>query len=300
MRLDPFGQPRNPPQQFLIQLQHLNMELHLGHLLCRSRNPDFLLDLIQKNSQPMPWLSQLVSEGSFDMLPIQCLCEFLLGQTEKLLSKTKTNDVVKTEEAPEKSPRKHAKGAAAVIPETPKDAKTLQLLHHLQNVIHNVNEPTDAREVIEYFLRRLSSPKVHSRSQAVQGLQLLFANPGKVEAVENWLMDCLPNLPIFEEIQAQVLLLLRQAIQIETEPQLVSKYIEFLNAWGALIEADAEGLVLDVAQLVVERSILTSVMLGTDTTGFEPFFSIFLDYTKKVCRINVSKIKFLYSLCNLA
>lgn len=282
MRLDPFGQPRNPPQQFLMQVQHLNVELHLGHLLCRSRNPDFLLDLIQKNSQPMPWLSQLVSEGSFDMLPIQCLCEFLLGHTDKLL-KSKGNDIVKSEDiAPEKSPRKHSKGAAPPVPEVPKDAKTLQLLLHLQNVIHNVDEPTDAREVIEYFLRRLASPKVHSRVQAVQGLQLLFASPGKVEAVENWLMDCLPNLPIYEEIQSQVLLLLRQALQTETEPQLIYKYIEFLNAWGPLNGADVEGLVLDVAQLVVERSILTSVMLGAETAGFEPFFSIFLDYTKKV------------------
>lgn len=34
----------------------------------------------QASSQSMPWLADLVqsSEGSLDVLPVQCLCEFLL------------------------------------------------------------------------------------------------------------------------------------------------------------------------------------------------------------------------------
>ena len=34
----------------------------------------------QETSQSMPWLADLVqsSEGSLDVLPVQCLCEFLL------------------------------------------------------------------------------------------------------------------------------------------------------------------------------------------------------------------------------
>ena len=55
----------------------------IGHLLCRSRNPDFLLDILQRQgtNQAMPWLADLVesSEGSFNVLPVQCLCEFLLN-----------------------------------------------------------------------------------------------------------------------------------------------------------------------------------------------------------------------------
>lgn len=36
--------------------------------------------LAQASSQSMPWLADLVqsSEGSLDVLPVQCLCEFLL------------------------------------------------------------------------------------------------------------------------------------------------------------------------------------------------------------------------------
>lgn len=39
-----------------------------------------ILVLFQGASQSMPWLAELVqsSEGSLDVLPVQCLCEFLL------------------------------------------------------------------------------------------------------------------------------------------------------------------------------------------------------------------------------
>lgn len=104
------GPPRKPPPAVQEQVKSLNQSLRLGHLLCRSRNPDFLLNIIQRqvnkstsslanrkyslwkelyncvlcfpqaSSQSMPWLADLVqsSEGSLDVLPVQCLCEFLL------------------------------------------------------------------------------------------------------------------------------------------------------------------------------------------------------------------------------
>lgn len=67
--MDPMGAPRRPPNAILEQLDKLNKSHKIGHLLCRSRNPDFLLDIIRKqgSSQSMPWLADLVqnSEGSF-------------------------------------------------------------------------------------------------------------------------------------------------------------------------------------------------------------------------------------------
>lgn len=67
--MDPLGEPRRPPSIILDQLQQLNATHKIGHLLCRSRNPDFLLDIIRKqgSSQSMPWLADLVqnSESSF-------------------------------------------------------------------------------------------------------------------------------------------------------------------------------------------------------------------------------------------
>lgn len=68
--MDPFGVPRRPSPNVLDQVQQLNATHKLGQLLCRSRNPDFLLDIIRKqgSSQSMPWLADLVqnSESSFE------------------------------------------------------------------------------------------------------------------------------------------------------------------------------------------------------------------------------------------
>lgn len=35
-------------------MKGLNQSLRLGHLLCRSRNPDFLLNIIQRQASPEP------------------------------------------------------------------------------------------------------------------------------------------------------------------------------------------------------------------------------------------------------
>lgn len=70
--MDPTGPARKPPVGVLEQLASLNATHRMGHLLCRSRHPDFLLDLIQRQgtSQSMPWLADLVesSEGSLRWL----------------------------------------------------------------------------------------------------------------------------------------------------------------------------------------------------------------------------------------
>lgn len=55
--MDPMGVARRPPLMVLDMLQNQNATLKLGHLLCRSRKPDLLLDIIsrQGTSQSMPW-----------------------------------------------------------------------------------------------------------------------------------------------------------------------------------------------------------------------------------------------------
>lgn len=48
MELRPEGEVRRPSAAVLEQLQNLNNTHRLGHLLCRSRNPDFLLDIMSR------------------------------------------------------------------------------------------------------------------------------------------------------------------------------------------------------------------------------------------------------------
>lgn len=47
----------------------------------------------------MPWLAELVesSEGSLDVLPVQCLCEFLLQETQDVVREGQDDDTIKFE-----------------------------------------------------------------------------------------------------------------------------------------------------------------------------------------------------------
>lgn len=207
MLMDPLGVARRPPNHILEQLQNQNSTHKLGHLLCRSRKPDLLLDIIQRQgtSQSMPWLADLVqnSEGDFNHLPVQCLCEFLLSNSSNM-----------------------------------DNNRDFELLNYLQRLI--IDETGDHQascEVLEYFLRRLSSTSKQSRLNAIKGLQLLLRVFNKEEdAIDldyvesDWLLRYLPMMPHFIAIRLNIIVQLRAACQIENDPDLVMIYIQFIAA----------------------------------------------------------------------
>ncbi|KAK8386997.1 hypothetical protein O3P69_017976 [Scylla paramamosain] len=229
--LDPNGPARKPPPIVLDQLKTLNTSHKVGHLLCRSRNPDFLVDIIQRQgaSQSMPWLAELVqsSEGAFSVLPVQCLCEFLLSEAGGGVG------------AGEGAARHH------------------QLLQHLRSLLRAPRQEDGVSvEILEYFLRRLSSQQAAARTQAVRGLQLVH----------------LPNLPGFDLVQGVASQALRAACQIETDPHAVSAYIRFLatHTKNDPLQDQAE-LVQDMAQLIVERCTMISAILPAPDRPSQPF-----------------------------
>lgn len=266
--MDPLGPARRPPVAVLEQLAALNATHRMGHLLCRSRHPDFLLDLIQRQgaSQSMPWLADLVesSEGSLSHLPVQCLCEFLLSSGPP-----------------------------------DKQSKSQQLIIHLQRVLTDPNqEPTTPCEILEYLLRRLSSPHMNSRAQAMKGLKLVLSSinfgeePMELEEqhLDNyWLLRQLPLLPHFQSVRPQVVMSLRQACQVENDPACISNYITFLALHTADDDLTSLGhLVQDMAQLIVERSTIMAAIMPTgkpDTDRTNTLHSltiIFCAYLQKV------------------
>lgn len=207
MLMDPMGVARRPPHQILEQFQTQNGSHKLGHLLCRSRKPDLLLDIIQRQgtSQSMPWLADLVqnSEGDFNHLPVQCLCEFLLSNSAAM--------------------------------DTSRD---IELLNYLQRLlIDEAGDHQTSCEVLEYFLRRLSSTPKQCRLNAIKGLQLLLKVFHKeedaidLEFVESdWLLRYLPMMPHFLAVRLIIIVQLRAACQIENNPDLVMIYIQFIAA----------------------------------------------------------------------
>lgn len=207
--MDPMGVARKPPISVLEILQNQNAQLKLGHLLCRSRKPDLLLDIIQRQgtSQSMPWLADLVqnSEGDFNHLPVQCLCEFLLSNSSSM-----------------------------------DNHRDMELLKYLQNLLADDNQDQTTKqtscEVLEYFLRRLASPSKISRINAIKALQLLlnrFQQEDKdIQMNQNqdseWLLQYLAAMPHFPDVRLNVIIQLRAACQIENDADLVMIYIQFI------------------------------------------------------------------------
>uniref|UniRef100_A0A182P4W0 Uncharacterized protein n=1 Tax=Anopheles epiroticus TaxID=199890 RepID=A0A182P4W0_9DIPT len=245
--MDPRGVARRPPNPVLDQIQQLNVSHRLGHLLCRSRKPDLLLEIIQRQgtSQSMPWLADLVqnSEGDFNHLPVQCLCEFLLANS----------------------------GTAIV-----EASREAELLLYLQRVLQDETGEHQMMigEVLEYFLRRLSSFSCASRQSAIRGLKLLLKvfqeehDPGATVPIEanngDWLLRYLPMIPHFPYVRPNVIVQLRAACQVENIPELVMVYIQFVAAHSAMDGEEAMlEHVMDMSHLIVERTTVFANIIPT-------------------------------------
>ncbi|XP_028310866.1 integrator complex subunit 1 [Gouania willdenowi] len=296
--LDPQGPPRRPPPQVQDQIKTLNQSLRLGHLLCRSRNPDFLLNIIQRqaSSQSMPWLADLVqsSEGSLDVLPVQCLCEFLLHDAADDSLPVDDDDEAESREQRAKKRQRQQ--------------KQRQLLGRLQDLLlgPKADEQTTC-EVLDYFLRRLSSSQVASRVLAMKGLSLVLGEGGLKDGEERdqpmeedstdaellpgyqWLLQDLPKLPLFDSVRGMTSTALQQAIHMETDPQTISAYLIYLSQHAPVEEqASHNDLALDVARLIVERSTIMNSLFSKHCSKPESdavlsaFLTIFSSYIRRM------------------
>ncbi|KAL4669111.1 hypothetical protein H8959_007665 [Pygathrix nigripes] len=244
--LDPQGPPRRPPPHILDQVKSLNQSLRLGHLLCRSRNPDFLLHIIQRqaSSQSMPWLADLVqsSEGSLDVLPVQCLCEFLLHDA--------VDDAASGEEDDEgESKEQKAK-------KRQRQQKQRQLLGRLQDLL--LGPKADEQTTCEGLSLVLSEGSLRDGEEKEPPME---EDAGDTDVLQGyqWLLRDLPRLPLFDSVRSTTALALQQAIHMETDPQTISAYLIYLSQHTPVEEqAQHSDLALDVARLVVERSTIMS------------------------------------------
>uniref|UniRef100_A0A4W4DNX1 DUF3677 domain-containing protein n=1 Tax=Electrophorus electricus TaxID=8005 RepID=A0A4W4DNX1_ELEEL len=296
--LEPKGPPRRPPPHIQEQVKSLNQSLRLGHLLCRSRSPDFLLSIIQRqaSSQSMPWLADLVqsSEGSLDVLPVQCLCEFLLHDA--------ADDTPSAEDEEEgESKEQRAK-------KRQRQQKQRQLLARLQDLLlgPKADELTTC-EVLDYFLRRLSSSQVASRVLAMKGLSLVLSEGGLKDGEDRepsmeedsrdaellpayqWLLQDLPKLPLFDSVRGMTASALQQAIHMETDPQTISAYLIYLSQHAPVEEQGLHNdLALDVARLIVERSTIMNSLFSRHSCRPESdavlsaLISIFSTYVRRM------------------
>nr|CAB3256291.1 integrator complex subunit 1 [Phallusia mammillata] len=210
--MDPQGHPRRPPDRVLEQVGQLSYRLQLGVWLCRSRQPDFLLDIINRHgeNQSMSWLPDLVASAKGDVgrLPVQCLCEFLLVQDSEV--------------------EKLSSGGI----------HTEELISQLQQLLLQDNYD-ESVQVIQYFLKRLYSPQIVTREKSRIALSMILSNIGDEQPMEmeksdneisyKWLLHDLVQLPQYATMLRLVTVdAIRNAVLIAAEPLAVAAYVTFL------------------------------------------------------------------------
>ena len=107
----------------------------------------------------MPWLADLVesNEGAWSLLPVQCLCEFLLHQAaaEEISAAQLSGADAMDDSGNKLTKRKERRH------------KQQQLIQHLGLLLKDPNQtPDSCREVLDYLMRRLGAQQALARQQA--------------------------------------------------------------------------------------------------------------------------------------
>ena len=233
------GPMRKPPQAVLDQTRLLAMELHLGHKLCKVRDPDFLLDIIKKQgtSKSMSWLSELVknSENSFELLPVPCLCEFLL------------QDIQNT--------KRHI------------------LLKRLQSILMGTSDSTQTQEIVSYFISKMSATYV-VRYKALKGLKTIFNRPLEDQSSEDWLLVDLANIPLHSTVSAIVSAELQKALVVEQSVSLLGAYLIYICRYTSpksLVSA-----ALEIASVMIKRNHVMFRVLEANENALIALLDLFL------------------------
>ncbi|CAG9789541.1 unnamed protein product [Diatraea saccharalis] len=240
--LDPLGPARKPPQSVIESIQALNTQLRLGRLLCRQ--PALLLDLVERQGtrRAMPWLHQLLRHDQLELsvLPVQCLCEFLAA-----------------------GPGGSGGGGGD-------GGKAGELCQHLRRTVAACE--AGARAVLHYYLQRLAHPHAPTRAQAQRGLKLVLSQTEDTSEMdynadvnpEEWL-ELLWGLQHWAAVRGEVAARVRAACLVECVPAHVAAYVAFLARHAAAEPApsarELTPLVLDLSQLVMERTCVMSAIL---------------------------------------
>ncbi|EDV20866.1 uncharacterized protein TRIADDRAFT_60509 [Trichoplax adhaerens] len=291
MRFSPQGIMRCPPDYVVHDLQKINSDLSLGRLLCSSRSPDFLLDVIQRqgSAESMPWLAQLVSSnfGSVEGLPVQCLCEFLLhydlssdGQELEFIDK-----------------KEH-------------------LAKKLHGMVFDTNSGgTEVGEIFGSLFRRIASSQRSTRLAANKALAMIIADSEHSDVIlmnsmsstlltlssldsplmksYEWLLVQLSSIPHFSSVRELVCTYLKQALMVETDIDALGAYIIFLSMHGPTHEYRHRiSLIIDMCKMMIQRyNILNKLIYrGSNDRSHESniVLSSLLNIFSKGLRIMIS------------
>ena len=233
------GPFRKPPPQMLEQVRLLALELRLGYRLSKSRDPDFLLEIIkqQGTSKSMSWLSELVksSENSFELLPVQCLCEFLL------------QDI--------------------------RNSKRHILLMRLQNILFSNKTNDQQLEIVEYFFSKISA-NFRTKTKAITAMKAIINGS---EDNDDWLHGRLANIPCHSTLSPTICVKLRKAIKVEASPKLLGMFLAYLCRHCS--EDSKKETIADIADVIVNRHHrMVHTLLTSDEAHLGTLLDYFCTY----------------------
>ncbi|GAA56054.1 integrator complex subunit 1, partial [Clonorchis sinensis] len=319
---NPRGPCRLPPADVLENFQFLAGKLELGRRLWRCRHPDFLLELLRSQSltcvSAQPWLMRLVeSSGSeFELLPVQCLCEYLLYDTLRNL------DVVQEEFIPLLVDESGHPGRNTVCANAIRNQsqRNMQLICRLREEIRTFANVSTSDALVHCFFTRLSDLRYMVRWAVRQCLHRLTGptsqsqTPQTQHPVCSWLqvLQCLKTLPVFRndlnteisgrdtsvEAFQHFLSAILASLLVETDLDIVTAYLIFLSqltndtgfiSWRPVITGLTSFVLRRptiLSALLHRQSKITvdsSSSLLTAYAGFESLADVFVRYLEYNC-----------------
>ena len=212
-----------------------------------------------QQSQQMPWLIDLVHNSPLSHLPVQCLCEYVLY--------VNSNNTVIAQKAAISTYDMHGP------------------LTHLKAIVKNEDLLAESFEILEYFFRRLGNLLNKGRTQALQALKMVLndttdSNEWLTVTISKSLINIYKNENMIS-LRSMIMVMLRQACLVETDPKLLALYIEFLcdeNNYGLLSTSDLGDLILDLSQLIVERNsiLVSTIQFGNVVRNLTSIFSTYM------------------------
>ncbi|VDP09880.1 unnamed protein product [Soboliphyme baturini] len=270
------GYPRKPPPLIIEQLKLCSQQMNLRLRLCSSRNPDFLLAIINRQgaSQTVPWLSAIIeqNEGSVALFPVECLCEFLFNQIDVH--------------------RQNIQRCAyfTCIPSEEQQTSGFKRIQNLASklrliVIGEQADTSESAKVLLYFLNRLHSAASSDRAAVIEALSMIVSlshSPTENEATSpfvnssllaryGWLLRDLPRLPSFHKISKATTEALLQCFLVETDISLLHAYFNFISLIMHKKEQDLESFCLVFAKLICDRQHIFSALVPVFQTDWQLF-----------------------------
>ncbi|KER30183.1 hypothetical protein T265_03337 [Opisthorchis viverrini] len=325
---NPRGPCRLPPPDVLENFQFLAGKLELSRRLWRCRHPDFLLELLRNQSltcvSAQPWLMRLVESSGpeFELLPVQCLCEYLLYDTLRNL------DIVQEEFIPLlvdesghpdrfESSGRNTVGSNAIRNQS---QRNMQLICRLREEIRTFANVSTSDALVHCFFTRLSDLRYRVRWAVRQCLHRLTGPTSQSQTSQpqhpvcSWLqvLQCLKTLPVFRndlnieipgrdnsvEAFQHFLSAILASLLVETDLDIVTAYLIFLSqltndtgfiSWRPVITG--------LTSFVLRRPTILSALLHrqskitvdssssilTAYAGFESLADVFVRYLEYNC-----------------